>query len=204
MAADLLVCVATDLESALLQSAGVAVLKTGLGPVNAAWALTRALESETPERILVCGVGGAYPGSGLEIGTVASASTECYGDLGAETSEGFRDLEALGFPLIEGPPRVYNTLPLAFQPVTPAVPFVTCSTCTGSLERARDIEARTRGSVESMEGAALVHVATLAGLPIGEVRGISNLVGETDRSKWRVRAAAEAAQTAVLTWLETR
>jgi futalosine hydrolase len=52
-----------------------------------------------------------------------------------------------------------------------------------------------------MEGAAFAHVARLAGVPVGEVRGISNPVGNRDRAAWRVRDAAKAAQMALLdTW----
>jgi hypothetical protein len=47
-----------------------------------------------------------------------------------------------------------------------------------------------------------VHVALLHGLPVGEVRGISNAVGDRDRKSWCVRKAADAAQRALLTWLE--
>jgi futalosine hydrolase len=55
--------------------------------------------------------------------------------------------------------------------------------------------------VESMEGAAIAHVAALAGIQVGEIRGISNLVGNRDRSAWRVKEAAIAAQEALLEWI---
>ena len=77
----LLVCVATDLEGALLKESGhVEPLVTGIGPVNAAAALTAAIAHERPSRILVCGVCGAYPGSGLAVLDVTCAASETYGD----------------------------------------------------------------------------------------------------------------------------
>ena len=51
--------------------------------------------------IVVCGVGGAYPASGLEVGDVVCAASECYGDLGATSPSGFLDMKALGFPVVE-------------------------------------------------------------------------------------------------------
>ena len=45
---------------------------------------------------------------------------------------------------------------------------------------------------------------TLAGVAVGEIRGISNLVGNRDRAAWRVREAAEAAQMALLEWITRR
>ncbi len=75
------------------------------------------------------------------------------------------------------------------------------TSCTGTEREAREIEARTSGAVESMEGAAVAHVAHLHGIRVGEVRGISNMVTDRDTSAWRVKEAAVAAQEAVLSWI---
>jgi futalosine hydrolase len=48
-----------------------------------------------------------------------------------------------------------------------------------------------------MEGAAAAHVCALYRLPFLEVRGISNLVEDRDRERWRIPLAAGAAQQAV-------
>jgi futalosine hydrolase len=52
-----------------------------------------------------------------------------------------------------------------------------------------------------MEGAAVVHVAQLHGVPVGEIRGVSNMVTNRDKSSWRLREAAEATQAALASWL---
>jgi futalosine hydrolase len=207
---DLLLCTATDLESKRLREhfggdgTRVAILRTGVGPVNAAHALTMFLARERPNAIVLCGVGGAYPGSGLRVGEVACAETECYGDLGATSPDGFLDMQALGFPTVETPVPLYNVLPMQLFPVAQRVPFVTMSTCTGTDGAARAIEARTGGAVESMEGAAVAHVAHLHGIPVGEVRGISNVVTNRDMRAWRLKEAAEAAQEALISWIAAR
>jgi futalosine hydrolase len=199
---DLVVCVATELEGALLRP-HLPVLCTGVGAVNAAYTLTRYLDREGAKAVIVCGIGGAYPESDLPIGSVVCAATECYGDLGAASSTGFLDMQALGFPLIARPKPIYNVLPLQLHPVARRVPFVTVNTCTGDHATALAIAIRTGGGVENMEGAAIVHVATLFGIPAGEIRGISNPVGNRDRSAWRVKEAAIAAQEALLlAWSE--
>jgi futalosine hydrolase len=195
----MLVCVATELEGALLKEEGLAVVVTGIGPVNAAHALTAALARQTVERVVVCGVGGAYPGSGLGLLDVTCAETETYADLGAESPDGFLDMETLGFPVVGDH---YNRLPLGLFPAERRVPYVTTTTCTGTAETARRIVGRTGGAVESMEGAAIVHVALLHGIAVGEVRAVSNLVGDRDREAWRVKDAAARAQQALLDWIE--
>lgn len=178
------------------------VIEMGVGPVNAAHAATVEILSERPDAIIVCGIGGAYPASGLQIGDVVSASVEVYGDLGAQSPNGFLDMQALGFPVVSTPTVLYNALPMTLHPTSHAVRFVTVSTCTGTEAMARVIERRTQGAVENMEGAAIAHVASLHGIAVGEVRGISNMVTNRDTKSWRVREAASAAQEAVLEWLK--
>jgi len=173
----------------------------GVGPVNAAHAVTLAIMRSRPNAILVCGIAGAYPSSGLHIGDVACADTECYGDLGATSPAGFLDMLAIGFPIVPGPPPIYNVLPMQLFPAARRVPFITMSTCTGTDAAARAVEARTGGAVENMEGAAVVHVATMHGIPAGELRSISNIVTDRDTTAWRITEAATAAQEALLSWL---
>ena len=202
---DLIVCVATELEGILLRP-HVPVLCTGVGAVNAAYSLTRYLERESASGVIVCGIAGAYPQAfsdgGLGLGSVVCADSECYGDLGANDSNGnFLDMRALGFPVIPGPPEpIYNLLPMGIFPAERRARFVTMNTCSGGDEDARRLESRTGGSVESMEGAAIAHVATLFGIPCGEIRAISNRAGNRDRNSWRVKEAAAAAQEALLAW----
>jgi futalosine hydrolase len=149
-------------------------------------------------------VGGAYPASGLSPGDVVCAASECYGDLGAGSPSGFLDMKALGFPVVDGPAPLFNELPMQVFPAQRRVPFVTVTSCTGTEAAARDIERRTGGAVESMEGAAIAHVAHLHGVPVGEVRGISNIVTNRDTSTWQLKRAAAAAQEAVLSWIANR
>jgi futalosine hydrolase len=87
-------------------------------------------------------------------------------------------------------------------PVARRAGFATRTTCTGTDAAAREIAARTGAAVESMEGAAVVHACLRMGVPVGEVRAVSNMVGDRDRGAWRVREAAAAAQDAVLGWLQ--
>lgn len=203
---DFAVVFSTDIEGAGLPESvagrSIALVKTGVGPVNAAFALTRFLTANRVGAVVGCGVGGAYPGSNLLPGDVASASTETYGDLGADSPTGFLDMRALGFPVIGGDEPLFNQLPLDVFPTSLRVPFVTCATCTGKDADALALVERTGGAVESMEGAAIVHVARMMGTPVGEVRGISNTVGNRDRGAWRLKEAAAAARAAVVQWIE--
>jgi futalosine hydrolase len=204
--AELVVCFSTPLEAEgfprVIGGRSITLLQTGVGPVNAAFALTRHLTRHGASAVVICGVGGAYPRSGLEPGDIVCAESETYGDLGAESPAGFLDMQALGFPVIDANPPLFNRLPVDLFPHRRRAPFVTCATCTGTDEHAAALAARTGGAVESMEGAAAVHVARLAGVPVGEIRGISNTVGTRHRRQWRVAEAAAAARAALIAWIE--
>ena len=201
-----LICTATDSEASLLRARctdeRVRIIVTGVGPVNAAHATTIAIIENRPDVIVVCGVGGTYPGAGLKIGDVISAEIEIYGDLGAQSPTCFLDMKALGFPVIAKPSPLFNELPLQVFPTAARARFVTVSTCTGTDSVAHEIASRTSGAVENMEGAAVAHVAQLHGIAVGEVRGISNLVTNRDVKTWKLKEAAVAAQEAVISWLE--
>lgn len=188
---NLLVAAATELERGFLQDR-VRAIVTGVGQVNMAHGLTLEIERRRPDAIVVVGIGGAYPKSGLQIGDVVCAESETFGDLGVETPDGFLELREF----------LTTTFPLQLFPAPHRARFVTVSTCTGTDELSARIESRTGGAVESMEGAAAAQIAARYGIPMGEIRGISNLTGRRDRAAWKIPEAARAAQEALLQWLD--
>src|ERR1700754_4647155 len=117
---DFAVCFSTNLEGnglpTTIAGKSIALVRTGVGPVNAAFALTRFLSDNEAGAVLSCGIGGAYPGSMLTTGDAVCADSETYGDLGADSPDGFLDMRAIGFPVIDGPDPIYNTMPLDLFP----------------------------------------------------------------------------------------
>ena len=160
----------------LLGGRAVQLVESGLGAVNTAHALTRALGMERPRFVLQIGVGGAYPGGaypggGLAVGQLAVACAEHYGDLGVRTPGGWRPADAIGIPVatVAGVPR-FNEFPVdpglsraAARCLAAARgPFVTVQECSGTAALGRERAARVPGALcESMEGAAAAHVCAL-------------------------------------------
>lgn len=194
----------------------VVMAVSGIGKVNAAHAVTRLVHDHTPFLIMNIGVGGAYPSSGLKIGDVAIAEKELYGDEGVLLKDGFHEADIIGIPLLKkGRRKYFNEFPLdrgladravsAASLLTPYSSrkgvFVTVSTCTGTTKRARDIEKKYHAVCENMEGAAIAHVCALYGIPLIEMRGISNMVGDRDLSGWNIELAAEHCQAAAREFL---
>ncbi len=196
------------------------LLHTGPGKANAAAALAALLENNRPEAVLLFGCGGAYPGSGLEIGDLALATQEIFGDEGVLTHEGFADLEQMNLAHLRHCGRTYfnhfcldgdlqkKTTPLLEHHAAlrnrrlVAGPFVTVSCCTGTQAAGVEIARRTGGVCENMEGAAAALVCTRYRVPLLEIRGISNLAAERDRPRWDLEGAARNAQEAIAAILE--
>jgi futalosine hydrolase len=193
-----------------LDDRAVIVLPGGMGKTNAAQALTAVLESENAAAVIGFGVGGAYPGSGLDVGSIAVATEETYGDEGVDTPDGWISTEGIGIPLLEtGSGRIFNRFPLDADLIRAAgealraaeLPFraggfLTVSSCSGTHRRGLELAARFGAICETMEGAAYAHVAAVYERPFLEVRGISNHVEDRDLARWRIDAATRIAAAA--------
>ena len=214
---NVLVLAATSPEAGLLHSLAARVVLTGIGAVNTAHALTRELLTQPPPALVIqAGVAGAYVPAGIAVGSTVLASEEVYGDVGVITTEGWLSAEEIGIPLVDATatrPARFNRFPLDERLVARAATvcgpllartgrFLTLSQVTGTRAGGDALHARFGALCESMEGAAAAHVCALHDVPFLEVRGISNLVEDRDRSRWRVGEAAESAQRVVRHLLE--
>lgn len=175
----------------------------GVGKVNAAHSATLILENYDVEALILFGIGGAYPDSGLKIGSLAVAESENYGEEGVMTKDGWNSMKITGFPLLKKETEYYNTFPLETDLVKIAVKasidcgfqtkqgnFVTVSQCSGTRESADLMKLRFNGLCENMEGAAVAHICAMYSVPMIEVRGISNIIGERDMRKWNIGLAS--------------
>lgn len=192
---------------------------TGMGEVNTAQALTAQLERRRPALVILFGIGGAYVPGGLPVGAVAVATEENYGHLGVLTLDGWQPADLIGIPLVpangDAEPARFNRFPLdaslaaravqvcaAAQVTTEPVrsgPFVTVSQCSGIQATGDELARRFSASCENMEGVAAAHLCALYGVPLLEVRAISNLVEDRDKSKWDIPLAIRVVQQCVLT-----
>ena len=141
----------------VLKSKDVSLCLCGVGKTNAAHGTTLLLEIFHPDIVYVIGVAGAYPSSGLNIGDIAIAEKEIYGDEGLLLDSGFITMHAIGLPLATvGGKRYYNEFPLQVPAALVGYRhkgvFVTVSSCTGTLHRGKEIENSFNAICENMEG----------------------------------------------------
>ncbi len=49
-----------------------------------------------------------------------------------------------------------------------------------------------KADIETMEGSAFHYVCLMRNIPFVQIRGISNVVGERDKSNWKIKEAIES------------
>ncbi|MFC3831291.1 MULTISPECIES: futalosine hydrolase [Deinococcus] len=204
-----LIVVATAGEATRLTDLTARVVVSGVGPVAAALATQRALLEQPAGLVISAGIGGAYPGSGLNPGDLAVSSEIIHADLGAWDGDMWLELDALGLSVrSDGQQGIRFAVwdgaeEAARRADAPFGPLLTLSSVTGSALQAAALTARHPGALtEGMEGAGVAHAALVAGVPVVEVRGVSNPVGPRDRSAWRLGEALAATRRGVQAVLE--
>ncbi|MFA3876598.1 futalosine hydrolase [Streptomyces sp. MMCC 100] len=173
------------------------LLAAGVGPALAAAstaaALTAAaLEGAPYDLVVSAGIGGGFVPD-APVGSLVVADAITAADLGAETGDGFLPVTDLGFGTVTHFPPA--DLVAAVAGATGARPgtVLTGSTVTGTAERAALLRERHPGALaEAMEGFGVAEAAAAHGVPVLELRAVSNPVGPRDRAAWRIGEALAA------------
>ncbi|MBA0053152.1 futalosine hydrolase [Streptomyces sp. AJS327] len=198
------------------------VLAGGVGPAAAASAAATALTAAAlgghPYALVVsAGIGGGFPDPAATTGEprgergaqvtdgapdagevpVVLADEIVAADLGAATGDGFLPVTELGFGTDTHRPPAPLVRAAAAAVGARCGGVLTVSTVTGSAERAAELAARhPRAAAEAMEGFGVAEAAAAHGVPVLELRTVSNPVGPRDRAAWRVGAALTTLTTA--------
>lgn len=151
--------------------------------------------------VISAGIGGGF-GDVAGVGSLVVASEIIAADLGAETPDGFASVDKLGFGSARIPVendvsvRWADALKSAGLPVHFG-PALTLSTVTGTAQTAEALAKRYPGAgAEAMEGYGVAEAARQFGIPVLELRAISNLVGPRQRELWKIGDALQALEQA--------
>jgi len=190
---DLLICAATLPE---LQAFGEAwgdsaLLLTGVGIPAALAAMLDVARRKRPKRILNIGIAGAYPKSGFVVGDIVLGTAEVYGDVGFELQDapGFRAVSEASWG------EFYrNPLPLTVFPEFAGLTRgrgCTVNTCTGTEATGNLRERLFEAAFETMEGAAVAQAGQMLGIPVCEIRAISNIAARRDMQPQNIQLATD-------------
>ncbi|MGY1579902.1 futalosine hydrolase [Streptomyces sp. MN13] len=173
------------------------VLAVGVGPARAAagtaTALTEAARDGRPFGLVVsAGIGGGFAPE-APVGSLVVADEITAADLGAETADGFLPVTELGFGAVTHRPPETLVRDVTAATGARAGTVLTVSTVTGTADRAAALRARhPRALAEAMEGFGVAEAAAVHGVPVLELRAVSNPVGPRDRAAWRIGEALDA------------
>lgn len=179
---------------------------TGIGSAQACHKVTREifngkLTGKPYDIVVNIGIAGSYNLEEFPIGSAALIAEEHFGDLGFETCNGFKDLFQYGILGNNEPPYTDRALKRPSIPFAPLEKIlkefkegtgVTVQTVTGNPAKVKALKDKYNPHIESMEGAAVYYAALMEGVPVFEIRSVSNEVGERDKSKWDIPAALHA------------
>ena len=210
-----LICTATSLElsgifpsisSSEIETAangfkkeGLSFLVTGIGVLNTYSSLVRSHLSTPVDRVLQIGIAGAYTGAREEVkilGTPVIIEKEVVADLGAEDFDSFLSLNDLDLGRLEYyESKRLNVFDDLFENSLKALPVVTgatVNTATGT-EATGMLRAEKYGvEVESMEGAGALKFGEDFGIPVLQIRSISNIATTRDRESWDIIGAIKS------------
>jgi futalosine hydrolase len=164
-------------------------LVTGVGQLQTACGLLKKIYTHRPDFIIQAGIAGAAEEK--NIGQVFGIRSEKLADLGVAEKNGFKSVFELNlgdpgqFPfsdgLLKNPySRLMEWSMLRFLE---GITVNEISTSTGRIDFFKQ-----NGSffVESMEGAALHYVCLMEKIPFLQIRSVSNVLGERDKTRWKI------------------
>jgi futalosine hydrolase len=169
------------------------LLISGVGQLKTSYALQKKINIKRPDLVIQAGFGGSN--SKEDIGKVFLIRSEKIADLGVMEKTGFTSIFDMGleqpdhFPFREG--KLLN-------------PYLSLLGWTGlpvmDGETVNEIKSadfpgfqpNDSPVVESMEGAALHYVCLMEKIPFLQIRSVSNVTGDRDKSRWKIKEARES------------
>jgi futalosine hydrolase len=175
------------------------VLIPGVGMVQTAYYLGRQLCQKPYDLAINAGIAGTF-NKLLPLGSVVNIVEDCVPELGAEDGENFLSVFELGLTDPDAHPykggRLINDS-LDFMALgslevirkLPKVKALTSNTVHGDADNIARIRRISGADLESMEGAAFFFGCFSSKVPCLQIRSVSNLVEQRDKSHWNLDLA---------------
>ena len=170
---------------------------TGVGLIATTFHLQKTILGVKPDLIIQVGLAGSFS-TACTIGDAVAVKNEIIADMGVFERDGYKDIFDLGlensdgFPYVKGH-LINNDDALLNSTGLDSVNAVSVNEISTSIEKIDLYANRYHASIETMEGAALHYVCLQHRTRFIQIRGISNFIGERDKSKWEIKKAMDAA-----------
>jgi futalosine hydrolase len=170
---------------------------TGVGLIATTFHLQKTILAIKPDLIIQAGIAGSFKTS-YSIGKAVAVKNEIIADMGVFEKDGYKDIFDLelenrdSFPYVKGQ-LINNDESLLNCTGLDCVNAVSVNEISTSTEKIKLYANRYHATIETMEGAALHYVCLQHRTKFIQIRGISNFIGERDKSKWEIKKAMDAA-----------
>jgi futalosine hydrolase len=191
---NLLVVAATDFEIKpfIQNNKNAEVLITGVGIPATIFHLTKQLAQKEYGLVIQAGIAGAF-NNALAPGSVAMIEKDTFADIGIDEKGTFTTLFETGlahendFPYKGG--WLVNEHEYFRHPSLFVAKGITVNKIIDDKIQIKKIREKFEADIESMEGAAFHYVCLQQKIKFLQLRGISNIVGERDKTKWMMKEA---------------
>ena len=176
-------------------------LVTGVGLLATSLSLYKRIQQNKPSLVIQVGIAGAFNDE-LLMGDAVVVASDAIGDMGVMENGTFKTVFEMGlanpdqFPY-KGGKLINPHAALIQQTGLKTVHAISINEISTDSDRIRFYKQQLGAEIESMEGAALHSVCLENNIPFIQIRGISNQVGERDKSKWMIPEAIGSVNNAV-------
>ena len=189
-----LIVAATEFEiKPLIQAQrNVEMLITGIGSSATIYHLTKKLLTNHYDLVIQAGIAGMFAGK-FTLGAVVFVKEDAFADIGIEEKGELRTIFEYGFldknefPFSDGkllnPSAILEKIPL------PAATAITVNMVSDNFIHNENFRQKYHADIECMEGAAFHYVCLQQKIDFLQIRSISNVVGERDKSRWAIDSA---------------
>lgn len=173
----------------------IETLICGVGIPSTVYHLTKKLLQQKYDWVIQAGIAGFFGNSKIKKGEVVLVEKDVFADIGVQEKGNLKTIFELGFGneneypftkgwLINNSERLQN---ISLKKVKAA----TVNTLSDNKKQTKLIKKYFNAETESMEGAAFHFVCLHQNVSFLQLRGISNKVGERDKTKWKIKEAIE-------------
>jgi futalosine hydrolase len=183
------------------------IMVTGIGMMATTYQLTKYLQTNKPDLIIMVGIAGCFK-LNVPLGKVFAVKSETFGDLGVREKDKWNDVFDLKImPKNEAPftnKKLVNTNKVILSRTRLVlINAITINQISTSKKAISILQKKYHPTIESMEGAALHYVALQQNIPFVQIRGVSNYIGERNKSKWKIKEAIENSNTVIIRLFES-
>lgn len=177
------------------ESKEIDILVTGIGMTSTAYKMGKILAVNKYDFALNIGIAGAFDKK-LDIGNVVNVNRDVISELGAEKGHLFLKFNEtiIGKSSLDNTIwHIENTHEIC-NPVLqklPKVKGITVNTVHGNSNSIDKIVQLFNPDVETMEGAAFLHICNAEKIKCAQIRSISNYIEERKPENWNINLAIE-------------